>query len=186
MSTPEKAKEIRGAVAAAIGFLTALWGWVGWVVILWVLFVLMDYITGSMAARKEHNWSSDIAREGLWHKAGEIFAVLLAALCDIALRIIIEDSGVQIPFEVGPLLTPVVLLWYMLTEAGSIIENCGRLGAPVPVWFKQKIDHAVEAIDKDQEQQIGPVNYEEEAQKKLTEFKAMFKQERPFESSVIS
>ena len=27
MNAPDKAKEIRGVVAAAIGFLTALWGW---------------------------------------------------------------------------------------------------------------------------------------------------------------
>lgn len=149
MDAPEKAKEIKAVVTMILAFFTALWGWMGWAILLWIAMILMDYITGSFAAKKEKNWSSEIAREGLWHKTGEIFAVLVAAMCDIALSVIMEGAGISLPFEIGPMLTPIVLLWYFLTEAGSVIENCGRLGAPVPKWFKQKIDNAKDAIDKD-------------------------------------
>lgn len=148
MNAPDRAKEIRGVVAAAIGFLTALWGWAGWAVMVWAALILIDYITGSMAAKREKNWSSAIARDGLWHKAGEIFAVLTAALCDIALKVVVEGSGITFPFEISMIVTPIVLLWYILTEAGSIIENCGRLGAPVPSWFKKRVDTYKQAIDK--------------------------------------
>lgn len=148
MNAPDRAKEIRGVVAAAIGFLTALWGWAGWAVMVWAALILIDYITGSMAAKREKNWSSAIARDGLWHKAGEIFAVLTAALCDIALKVVVEGSGIEFPFEISMIVTPIVLLWYILTEAGSIIENCGRLGAPVPSWFKKRVDTYKNAIDK--------------------------------------
>ena len=148
MNAPERAKEISGVVAAAIGFLTALWGWAGWAVMVWTALILIDYITGSMAAKREKNWSSAIARDGLWHKAGEIFAVLTAALCDIALKVLVEGSGITFPFEISMIVTPIVLLWYIMTEAGSIIENCGRLGAPVPSWFKKRVDTYKQAIDK--------------------------------------
>lgn len=151
MDAPERATEIKAAIAAVIGFLTALWGWLGWTVLLWICAILLDYVSGSLAAKKEKNWSSDIARDGLWHKTGEIFSVLVAALCDIALTVMAEGSWIQIPFDIGPLLTPIVLLWYILTEAGSIIENCGRLGAPVPKWFQQKIHNAKEVLDKEHE-----------------------------------
>ena len=150
MEAPEKAKEIKGVLAAIAAFFTALWGWLGWVILIWILFILLDYLSGSMAARREQSWSSAIARDGLWHKAGEIFAVLVAALCDMALTVILDGSGLTMPFDIGPLLTPVVLMWYILTEAGSVIENAGRMGAKVPSWFAKKIDSAVEAIDKDQ------------------------------------
>ena len=150
MNAPEKATEIKAAVAAMIAFLSALWGWLGWVVIIWIAAIFLDYISGSMAAKKDKEWSSAIAREGLWHKAGEIFAVLAAALCDIALKVIMESSGIKLPFDFTAFITPVVLLWYILTEIGSIIENCGKLGAPVPSWFKSKVDGAKEAIDHDQ------------------------------------
>lgn len=150
MNAPEKATEVKAAVAGIIAFLTALWGWTGWAIIIWLICILTDYLAGSFAAKKEHNWSSEIAREGLWHKLGEIFAVLVAALADIALKVIVSGSGITLPFEIGPLLTPVVLLWYTLTEIGSIIENCGKLGAPVPSWFKQSVDKYKEKIDMQQ------------------------------------
>lgn len=150
MNAPDKATEIKAALAAVIALLSALWGWLGWVVIIWIACIILDYISGSMAAKREKNWSSDIAREGLWHKAGEIIAVLAAALCDIALKVIMESTGIQLPFEFTAFITPVVLLWYILTEIGSIIENCGRMGAPVPSWFKSKVNDAKEAIDHDQ------------------------------------
>lgn len=149
MNAPEKATEIKAAAAAVIAFLTALWGWTGWAVIIWLVCIFTDYLAGSLAAKKDHNWSSAIAREGLWHKLGEIFAVLVAALSDIALKVIAEGSGIAIPFHVGALITPVVLLWYILTEIGSIIENAGKLGAPIPKWFKQSFDKYRDAIDAD-------------------------------------
>lgn len=150
MNAPEKATEIKATVAAVIAFMTALWGWLGWVVMIWIACILLDYISGSMAARREKNWSSAVARDGLWHKAGEIFAVLAAALCDIALQIVMESTGIVLPFNIDAFITPVVLMWYILTEIGSILENSGRLGGPMPSWFKQKVDNAKEAIDKDQ------------------------------------
>ena len=150
MDAPEKAKEIKAVITMILAFFTALWGWMGWAILLWIAAILLDYISGSLAAKKEKNWSSDIARDGLWHKTGEIFAVLVAAMCDIALSVVIEGAGIALPFDIGPMLTPIVLLWYFLTEAGSIIENCGRLGAPVPAWFKQKISNAKDTIDKEQ------------------------------------
>lgn len=151
MDAPEKAIEIKAAITAVIAFFTALWGWTGWEVIIWIACILTDYLAGSLAAKKENNWSSAIAREGLWHKLGEIFAVLVAALCDISLKVVAEGSGIDIPINVGALLTPVVLMWYILTELGSIIENCGKLGAPIPKWFQQYVDKTKETIDKSKE-----------------------------------
>ncbi len=151
MNAPDKATEIKAGITAVIAFLTALWGWTGWAIFIWLAAIIMDYIAGSLAAKKEKNWSSAIAREGLWHKLGEIFAVMVAALCDIALAVIMNGTGIEFSIDIGPLITPVVLLWYILTELGSIIENCGKLGAPVPTWFKQSVDKAKDKIDKEKE-----------------------------------
>ncbi len=148
MNAPEKATEIKAAFVAIIAFVTTLIGWKGIAVLTWLCCILLDYIAGSLAARKENNWSSAIAREGLWHKVGEVFAVLVAALCDIALGVIINGMNIQLGFEINSFITPVVLVWYILTELGSIIENCGKLGAPIPKWFKQYVDKAKGAIDK--------------------------------------
>lgn len=150
MNAPDKAMEIKGTIAAIIAFLTALWGWTGWAVVIWMGCVILDYIAGTVAARSVGEWSSSIARAGLWHKLGEIFAVLVAALCDIALSVITAGAGLDLPIEIGPLVTPVVLLWYIITELGSIVENAGKLGAPVPAWLKKSLKQYKDKIDANQ------------------------------------
>ena len=151
MEAPAKATEIKAALAAVVAFLTALWGWTGWAIFIWLACIFLDYVAGSLAAKKDNRWSSAIAREGCWHKLGEIFAVMVAALCDIALNVIMKGVGIEIPIEVGPLVTPIVLLWYILTELGSIIENCGKLGAPVPHWFSDYVEKQKDKIDRENE-----------------------------------
>ena len=116
MDAPSKATEIKAVIAGVIGFLTALWGYLGWAVIIWLACILMDYIAGSLAAKQAGEWSSAIARQGLWHKLGEIFAVLVAALCDIALTVIVKGSGININIEIGAIITPIVLLWYIIVN----------------------------------------------------------------------
>ena len=160
MNAPDRATEIKAAVTGVIAFLTALWGWTGWAVFVWLACVFLDYVAGSLAARKENNWSSKIAREGLWHKLGEIFAVMVAALCDIALSVIVNGAGIEIGIEVGPLVTPVVLLWYILTEIGSVIENCGRLGAPVPKWFKDYVERRKNVIEIGEGEEKTEISYD--------------------------
>ena len=147
MTAPERATEIKAAIAAILAFLTALWGWVGWAVWIWIACMLIDYISGSAAARKDNKWASSVARAGLWHKLGEVFAVLVAALCDIALHVLINGAGVQIGVELPVMVTPVVLLWYIVTELGSIVENAGKLGAPVPSWFASSLKNYRDKID---------------------------------------
>lgn len=150
MNAPDKAMEIKGIITMIFATLTALWGWTGWAVIIWLSCMLIDYASGTYAAKAAGEWSSAQARAGLWHKLGEIFAVLVAALCDIALSVIVTGTGIKIPFDVGPLVTPIVLLWYIITELGSIVENAGKLGAPVPAWLKSSLKEYKEKIDHNQ------------------------------------
>ena len=140
MPAPDKATEIKAVVSAILAFLTALWGWIGWAVIIWVFCFLLDYLSGTAAAHKNGEWSSDIAREGLWHKLGEIFAVLVAALCDIALHVIVEGSGIDIGIQISAII---------FTELGSIAENAEKLGAKGPSWIKNGLKQYRDKIDRE-------------------------------------
>lgn len=153
MNAPDKAAEIKAVITAILAFFTALWGWLGWAVLIFACAMLLDYITGSWAARAKGEWSSAVARQGLWHKLGEIVALLVAALCDIAIGVILHQPDLATliePFEYRNYFTLLVAVWYIFTELGSIIENAGKLGAPIPKWLtkgiallKGKVDEAV-------------------------------------------
>lgn len=150
MNAPDKATEIKAAAAAVIAFLTSLWGWLGWAVCIFAAAMLLDWITGSLAARSKGEWSSAVARQGLWHKLGEIVALLVASLCDIAIAIIINSTTAPLfpDIQYHNYLTLIVSIWYIFTELGSIIENAEKLGAPVPSWLLKFIGHMKKQADE--------------------------------------
>lgn len=155
MNAPDKAIEIKAFLTAILAFLTALWGWIGWAVWLMVGAMALDYVTGTAAAKANGEWTSKLAREGLWHKLGEIIALLVAALCDIAIAVILHTAAAPIfgDLDYGHYLTLLVALWYIFTEIGSILENVKKLGVDIPDWLitgaktlKGKTDQAVPII----------------------------------------
>ena len=122
---------IKAFIAAVCGAFTAAFGWLGWLVLAWVGCMALDWISGSAAAASKGEWSSAAARAGIWHKLGMIVVVLVAALTDAVLSIAVNNLPVLgITYET--LILPVVLVWYIFTELGSVAENAAALGAPVP------------------------------------------------------
>lgn len=143
----------KAVFAAVVGLLTGLWGWMGWLVAGWVAVMLLDYITGSAAAAKQGAWSSARAREGIWHKAGMIVVVLVAAGADILVALLLERlPAAALPFEYASMICPVVLVWYIISELGSITENAVDMGAPVPSWLAKLLLASKQAIDRAGEQ----------------------------------
>lgn len=146
----------KAAAIALIGALTGIWGWFGWLVVGWVFCMVVDYITGSAAAAKAGEWSSAKAREGIWHKAGMIVVVIVAAAADLLISMVLSNvPAVQLPFTYEGLICPIVLVWYVVTELGSIAENAVAMGAPVPGWLTKLLQVSKDAIDSAGEQMTG-------------------------------
>lgn len=144
----ERINAIKATVTAIIGAFTALWGWFGWLLIGWVGLMALDYITGSAAAVKEGAWSSKTAREGIWHKCGMIVVVAVAGGTDLLIAMVLEHLPmIELPIQYAGLLCPLVLVWYCITELGSITENAVRMGANVPGWLVKILAAGKEAVD---------------------------------------
>ena len=124
---------IKAALAAFGTTLGAFLGWKGIMLLAWVLVMAIDYITGTAAACKDHEWQSSMAREGIWHKCGMIAVVVVAAIADWIMVLIAHY--IPIGIEWPGLIMPLVLAWYILTELGSILENAVKMGANVPSWL---------------------------------------------------
>lgn len=140
--------QIKAAVAAVLGLLTGLWGWLGWLVVGWVACMVLDYLTGSMAAARQGSWSSSKARDGIWHKCGMFVVVLVAAGTDMLLALVLANLPlVALPVQYAGLVCPVVLVWYIVTELGSITENAACMGAPVPKWLVKLLALGKNAVD---------------------------------------
>lgn len=149
MNAPDKIMEIKAALAAVFALVTGLLGWTGVAVGIFVCCMVLDYVTGSLAARAHGEWSSKAAREGLWHKLGEIVALLVAALCDIAVQVVLRTAAAPLVGEINfrGWIVLIVSAWYIFTELGSILENAARLGAPIPAWLIKGVGRLRRKVD---------------------------------------
>ena len=133
------------------GAVTAVFGWLGWLVIGWVACMALDYLTGSIAAARQGQWSSAAAREGLFHKLGMIAAVLVAAAADGLFGVVLNElPGAALPISYRAVVCPLVLCWYIVTELGSVCENAEAMGAVLPPFL-----HKILAVVKTETEQAG-------------------------------
>lgn len=140
----ESVKRFKLALSAGAAALTALWGWFGWLVVGWGACMALDVFTGMAAGARRGEWSSRTAREGLWHKAGCIAAVAAAGVLDLVAGLLTEE----LPFEYSVFLCPLAVVWYLLTEVGSILENVGEMGAPIPGWLGRAVESLRDKVEE--------------------------------------
>lgn len=149
MSNDNFAMEIKLCIAGLLGTLTALWGWFGWLVLTWALLMLADWLIGSAAAAKEGRWSSAKLREGAWHKGGMVVIVCVALVADMLIGTMLRNLPlVELPFEYEVLLGPLVIVWYITGELGSLSEHAITMGAPCPSWLPKILAAGKVAADK--------------------------------------
>ncbi|MGN7470515.1 phage holin family protein [Brevibacillus sp. SAFN-007a] len=117
----------KSAIAVGGAAVSFLWG--GWSPLLAVLltFVIIDYITGVMAAGVEGKLASRVGLAGIARKVFIFAMVAIAHLIDTALG----DQHV---------LRDATIFFYLANELLSIIENAGRVGLPVPTPIKKAVE----------------------------------------------
>ncbi len=139
---------LKAGISGLVAVLTALWGWFGWLVVAWVGLMLSDWLIGSAVAAKEGRWSSARLREGAWHKAGMVVVVCVALAADWLIGTMMAHlSGVTLPFTYSVLLGPMVIVWYIVGELGSLAEHAVAMGAPVPGWIVRVLEISRDALD---------------------------------------
>jgi len=129
--------ELKVGMTGIVAALSAFLGLCGWLWMLWILCLVTDYFTGTIVACRRRVWCSKRARDGIWSKLGCFLVVLVTMALDFVVERAIDTS--VLPFAYPMLLAPIVLAWYVLTEVGSILENAGALGAPLPPFLMQWI-----------------------------------------------
>ena len=106
---------------------TAIGGYIGWFLggydglfLALVAFVVIDYITGLMAAVIEKKLSSNIGFRGIFEKVLIFSFVGIGHIIDYYL------------IEKGSAVRTAVIFFYLSNEGLSIIENASKVGLPIP------------------------------------------------------
>ena len=115
--------------AVAVGGAAASYLFGGWSTLLGVLltFVVIDYVSGVIAAGAEGALKSKVGLIGIARKVFIFAMVAIAHLVDSALG----DQHV---------LRDATIFFYLANELLSIIENAGRVGLPVPTPIQRAVE----------------------------------------------
>lgn len=112
-------------LGAIVGY---LWGWSPLLPIL-LIFVVLDYISGMMAAYVEGKLNSAVGFKSIPKKVMIFVMVAISNLIDTS-------------FGDNHMFRDAVIFFYLANELLSIIENAGRIGLPVP----EQLSKAVEVL----------------------------------------
>lgn len=93
--------------------------------------IVLDYISGVIAAVIEKRLSSAVGARGI---AKKVFMLLIVALANI----------IDINVIGGHTLRTVTVVFYQCNECISLIENAGRIGVPVPAKLLQVLEQLKE------------------------------------------
>lgn len=130
---PHSADRVMMTLGGTVGAMFSFaFGDIGPLLVWLAVFVVLDYVTGILAALRNDTWSSRALFYGTIRKIIIFAMVALAHGLDVALHDLIHVDFVQ----------SIVLVAYIAGEFGSIIENlekCG-LGHVVPPVFKHILD----------------------------------------------
>lgn len=127
-----------------VGLITYVIGSINLVTIVFFVFMILDFATGTMAdSRNGKPFSKDKAKKGIYEKMAMIIFWFSAVLIEVVLR---EQGSVIGLAMKHPIITIVASFYILGTELLSNLSNLGEMGFKVPRWFvsigKKMIDNA--------------------------------------------
>jgi toxin secretion/phage lysis holin len=113
-----------------------------WSMLLPVILMGADILTGWIQASINGTWDSTKMRKGLFRKSAEIIIIVLAYVVQVA---------VALPVDIFMFIS----IYVCIMEGLSVIENLDQAGLPVPGWITRRLKKAMDSMVKDEEEKDG-------------------------------
>lgn len=107
-----------------------------WITALPALFMALDICTGLVYAWESGTFKSSKMREGLGKKFGELTYIIIGVAVTIAMAL-------------PEYLIIGIATYILFMEFLSIVENCDKLGAPIPGFIRKALAQANESLQND-------------------------------------
>ena len=114
-----------------------------------VIAMVVDYGTGMAKAWSAGELCSRTGIRGILKKVGYLVIVAVAMGADYLLRYGLDQVGVHINIEF--LIAAIVIVWLIINELISILENVAAIGAPVPEFLLKLIEKLKTVTEKQAE-----------------------------------
>ncbi len=150
-------KMVTGLATGIMAWLSARMGVLFPVLMILFGMMIIDYISGMAASKYEalnhpgdanYGWSSKKGAKGIIKKVGYLCVIAVAMVVDYIILKVAAQAGLQVSAKA--FFGILVAVWYLLNELLSIVENAGRMGAPVPEWLSKYIAVLKNKIDSEE------------------------------------
>lgn len=146
-------KTIQAVVSAVITGLLYYLGIVAVPIIILVIAMIIDYITGMMSAWLNAELSSKKGIKGIVKKISYLALVAVAMIVDWLIFQGLRQINIDMKYSV--FFAVLVAVWLIINELISVLENLSRMGVPIPNFLKKLINRLKTTVDKGDDQSDG-------------------------------
>ena len=127
---------------------------IGPVIVLLIILMVVDYISGMLASKKEalehpgdpsYGWSSKKSILGIYKKVGYILTIFAAVCTDYLIFRVLGEIGVT--YQSNTLFGLLVTTCFIVNEILSVLENAGRMGVELPESLKKVLSTLQDEIE---------------------------------------
>ena len=141
---------VKAAISASLGALCVYMGELIVPVIVLAAVMLLDYCSGLAKAWVTRSISSRIGLLGIVKKVGYIVVVAVGMAVDWLVKYGVTAVGVEYNAEF--IFALPVIVWLVINECISILENVSACGAPVPEFLLKIAGRLKETVEEDKDE----------------------------------
>lgn len=133
-------------VSAVITGLLHYLGIVAVPIIILIVAMIIDYVTGMLSAWLNAELSSKKGIKGIVKKISYLALVAVAMIVDWLICCGLQQINVDIKYSV--FFAVLVAVWLIINELISVLENLSRMGVPIPNFLKKLINRLKNTVDE--------------------------------------
>ena len=133
-------------VSAVITGLLYYLGIVAVPIIILIVAMIIDYVTGMLSAWLNSELSSKKGIKGIVKKISYLALVAVAMIVDWLIFQGLQQINVDLHYSV--FFAVLVTVWLIINELISVLENLSRMGVPIPNFLKKIIDRLKNTVDE--------------------------------------
>ena len=114
-------------------------------IVVLVAVMVIDYISGMTSAKRTGELSSRLGVMGILKKVGYLALVAVGMVVDYLISSALVHVGVHI--QINYCFAMIIIIWLIVNELISILENLGEIGVPIPDFLRKSIKKIKDSVE---------------------------------------
>lgn len=140
-------KELQMFISAAFAGLMYYLGIIAVPIMVLIVAMVVDYITGMSAAWYNSELSSKKGIKGIVKKVSYLALVVVAMIIDWLISCGLQQINIDMTYSV--FFAVLVAVWLIINELISILENLSRTGVPIPTFLNKIINKLKSTVEEE-------------------------------------